>query len=141
MERERRFEELPAWRVAMDFALTVYRISEGWPAAEQTGLTADVRRDAVMVPAKIAHGFGGYAPEGPPTAAHLLDQVAVARRSLRETEVRLNVAHRLGFVDDPTIEGLRTTTDEVRRRLQELIERLPEPEVEIDRFQPLFIDN
>lgn len=141
MERERRFEDVPAWRVAMDFALTVYRVNDGWPECGQAGLTADVRRDAVTVPAKIANGDGGYDPEEPPTAAHRVKQLEIARRSLREAEVRLDVAHGLGFVDDPTTEGLRTAADAVRRLLRELVERLPEPEVEIDRFHPPFGDN
>ena len=40
-----------------------------------------------------------------------------------------------------TIESLRRTVDEVRRLLRELIERLLEPEVEIDPFHPPFGDN
>jgi four helix bundle protein len=54
----RSFEDLQVWQKAHAFVLEVYRLTEAFPKAERFGLTAQLRRAAVSVPANIAEGFG-----------------------------------------------------------------------------------
>ncbi len=138
---ERSYRDLPAWQRAMDFALAVYRVTDGWPDAEREGLTAQLRSDAVRVPAKIAAGSVAFESDEPTAQAALAKELFVARRALREADIRLDIAEGLGYGDAATIERLREDAAEVRRLLDELIERLPEPEVEIDPFDIPFSDN
>lgn len=51
------FRDLRVWQQAHEFVLGVYKLSEGFPKAETYGLTAQLRRAAVSVPANIAEGF------------------------------------------------------------------------------------
>lgn len=136
---ERRFEDLPAWRAGHAFALGVYRLTEGWPAAETPGLRADARGAAVTVPAKIANGWGGYDPEEPATGSHLVAQIEISRRALREAETLLLVGHERR--EDPALERLLALGEETRREIDRLVARLPEPEVAIDPFRPPFGEN
>ena len=53
----RSFEDLIVWQKAHAFVLGVYRFSADFPRTETYGLTAQLRRAAVSVPANIAEGF------------------------------------------------------------------------------------
>lgn len=59
MQRQpaRNFQDLIVWQKAHQFVLSVYRLSKGFPREEIYGLTAQLRRAAVSVPANIAEGF------------------------------------------------------------------------------------
>ncbi len=51
------FLDLAVWREAHRFVLDVYRITESFPKHELFGLTSQLRRAAVSIPANIAEGF------------------------------------------------------------------------------------
>ncbi|MFO1488849.1 MAG: four helix bundle protein [Verrucomicrobiota bacterium] len=51
------FEQLTIWQKAHQFTLDVYRFSEIFPRTEIYGLTSQLRRAAVSIPANIAEGF------------------------------------------------------------------------------------
>lgn len=138
---ERPFEELPAWQSARRFAVRVMRLTESWPEREPPGITAEIRRDVVDVPAKIASGSLALDPDDPIGAAELAARLPLARRLLREVVIRLDVAAGLGLLDEATLADLEREADEVRRAIDDLIDRLPTVPVEIDPFRPTFHDN
>ncbi len=51
-----RFEDLAVWRRAHELTLEVYRRTSAFPRDEKFGLTSQMRRAAVSVPANIAEG-------------------------------------------------------------------------------------
>jgi len=53
----RTFRDLLVWQKAHQFVLAVYRLTERFPRDERFGLTAQLRRAAVSIPANIAEGF------------------------------------------------------------------------------------
>jgi four helix bundle protein len=59
MERQaaRIFSDLLVWQKSHRFVLAVYKFTEGFPASEIYGLTSQLRRAAVSIPANIAEGF------------------------------------------------------------------------------------
>ena len=51
------FEDLLVWKKSHAYVLEVYRITSDFPKSEIFGLTAQMRRAAVSLPANIAEGF------------------------------------------------------------------------------------
>jgi four helix bundle protein len=51
------FQSLIVWQKAHNFVLSVYRVTESFPKYELYGLTSQLRRAAVSIPANIAEGF------------------------------------------------------------------------------------
>jgi four helix bundle protein len=53
----RTFEDLIVWQKAHAWVLAAFRFTEGFPAKETYGMTSQLRRAAVSIPANIAEGF------------------------------------------------------------------------------------
>lgn len=51
------FEDLIVWQKAHQLVLAIYRMSDSMPKSEQYGITSQLRRAAVSIPANIAEGF------------------------------------------------------------------------------------
>jgi hypothetical protein len=52
------YKDLRVWREAMNLAEACYRLSTRFPCDEAYGLTTQMRRSAVSVPANIEEGYG-----------------------------------------------------------------------------------
>jgi len=57
MAASRSFQDLQVWQKAHRWVLDVYLLTKGFPREELFGLTSQLRRAAVSVPANIAEGF------------------------------------------------------------------------------------
>jgi hypothetical protein len=53
----RTFEDLIVWQKAHEFVLGTYRLTTSFPKQEVYGLSLQMRRAAVSIPANIAEGF------------------------------------------------------------------------------------
>lgn len=52
------YRDLEVWRLAMQIAQKVYALTQAFPPQEMYGLTSQMRRAAVSIPANIAEGWG-----------------------------------------------------------------------------------
>ena len=53
------FEEMPVWKKAMELAVGVYKLTEKLHRKEDYGLTSQIRRSVLSIPANIAEGYAG----------------------------------------------------------------------------------
>jgi len=87
------FEQLIVWQKAHQFVLGVYRLTDGFPRAEIYGLTSQLRRAAVSIPANIAEGFK---KRGRADKVRFLN---IAQGSLEECRYYLILAKDLNYGD------------------------------------------
>lgn len=85
------FRDLVVWRKAHEFVLAVYRFTEGFPRQEIYGLTTQMRRAAVSIPANIAEGFR---KRGRADKARFMK---MAEGSIEESRYYLILAQDLGY--------------------------------------------
>jgi four helix bundle protein len=111
-------EKLEVWCLAMDFVVEVYRSTEAFPKEEKFGLTSQIRRAAVSVPADIAEGA---ARQSTKEFIHFLSN---AQGSASELETELTIAHRLGYLAQGKYSELSTTLDKIGRMITGLSQHL-----------------
>lgn len=111
----RSYRDLVVWQRAMALAEYCYRLTGALPPRETYGLSSQVRRSAVSVPANIAEGHARL---------HRKDYIrylSIARGSLSELETLLVLCSRLHQVDTAPASAL---ADETARMLNSLIRSL-----------------
>ena len=104
----KRFEDLVVWQKAHELVLAVYSMSANFPLTERYGLTSQIRRSMVSVPANIAAGFKKRG------RADKFRYMNIAQGHLEETRYYLALAHDLSYADT---RDLRCSIDEVGRQL------------------------
>jgi len=87
------FQDLVVWQKAHQFVLSAYRLSEDFPRKEVYGLTSQLRRAAVSIPANNAEGFR---KRGRADKARFMN---IAQGSLEECRYYLILARDLGYAD------------------------------------------
>ena len=116
--KELGYRDLVAWQRAIDLVEQVYRVTNPWLAEERYGLTNQVRRAAVSVPANIAEG------QGRSSSKEFAHHLSIAYGSLCEVETHLLIANRLAFIDGPTFDALIERATSVAKPLRGLMRSL-----------------
>lgn len=110
MERRpaRSFRDLVVWRKAHEFVLAVYGFTAGLPKQETYGLSSQMRRAAVSIPANSAEGFR---KRGKADKARFMN---TAEGSVEESCYYLILARDLSYGQTAT---LMTSLEEISRLL------------------------
>jgi len=115
------FRELTVWQRAMQLTVSVYRLSQDFPRAEQFGLTSQLRRAAVSIPSNIAEG------QGRTSKGEFRQFLGIARGSNCEVQTQLELARVLNFEQPEMICEAEVLSEEVRKMLFGLLESLKTP--------------
>jgi len=112
------FRKLIVWQRAHQLVLLVYKFTEKFPKNEMFGLTSQLRRAVVSVPANVAEG---YAAGGKGQFKRYLD---IAQGSLAEVEYYLILAQDLTYITSSQYEQAESLRAEIGFLLHRLIESL-----------------
>jgi len=115
------YDDLRAWKQAMDLALAIYRNTRGFPKEELYGLTAQLRRAAVSVPSNIAEGKGRSSDKDFVLFLHH------ARGSLLELQTQLAIPTDLHYLTMPQAAQLLEQAEILAKTLNALINALKNP--------------
>ena len=109
------FQDLVMWQKAHQFVLDVYKISENFPKQEVYGLTSQLRRAAVSIPANIAEGFR---KNGKADKARYLN---IAQGSLEECRYYLLLIRDLQYGDTTK---LSNDLDDIGKMIDSYIQKI-----------------
>lgn len=116
----RDYKKIRAWQLADELAMNIYKATRSFPREEMFGLTSQMRRAAVSVPANIVEGS---------VRKHKKEYIQflyVAAGSLAELGYYIGFSHRLGYLnngDFPELEDLHLQAIKTLRGLINYIEK------------------
>ena len=108
------FQELIAWRKGMQLAESIHVLTDRWPSKNLFGLGMQLRHASISVPANIAEGFSGR------SRRTYRRHVAIGLGSQAEVQTLLELARRVGLIDDRQVRSLMDLADETGRLLHGL---------------------
>jgi four helix bundle protein len=111
----RDYTKIKAWQITDELALLIYKATKEFPKSEIWGLTSQMRRSAVSVPANIVEGSARK------NRKEYLQFLYIAISSLTELSYYVKFTKRLEYLDSNTYEELWAKAQEGLRTLQGLI--------------------
>ncbi len=112
------FRKQKVWKKAHGLALEVYRVTEAFPKSEVFGLTGQIRRAGVSIPANVAEGCGR---DMDADFGRFLPMPWVRQASWNSISCWLMI---WGFFKRQLYEELRGKTTEVKQKLTSFIKKL-----------------
>lgn len=108
------YKELNVWRSAVDFAVDVYKSTEGLPAEERFGLTSQIRRSVVSVSSNIAEGAGRN------TQGEFNQFLGYAYGSSCELDTQLIIANKLDYITKESFLVLESEVEKIQKMIYNL---------------------
>ena len=108
------YRDLEVWQEAMNLAEACYEVTRAFPRDEVFGMTSQIRRAAMSVPANIAEGHGRT------STREFLNFLSIARGSLMELETHLLLAQQVGLLPEDKRANLLEMTTKVSQMLSGL---------------------
>jgi four helix bundle protein len=116
------YQQLRVWQNGMELVRAVYRLTRGFPRHEVFGLSSQLQRAAISVPANIAEGH---------TRGTTKEFLTISHGSLAELETMFLVARGLQYIDAKNFEQLAAICDSTGKMLgalrRSLVKKLHSP--------------
>ena len=90
------FENLNAYREAVEFAIRIYFITKNFPSEEWFGIVSQLRRACISVPSNIAEGSSR-------TKKELIHFLNLVLGSVYEYVPLIEISKRQGFIDQVSL--------------------------------------
>jgi len=115
---EKPHKKLEVWKQSMTLVIEIYRTTEKFPSKEVYGLTNQIRRAAVSIPSNIAEGAARQ------TQKEFTNFLHIAQGSMSELDTQLELANRLGYLNDNSRNSLNEMMEQIDKMLTGLIRHL-----------------
>ncbi|MBI5456141.1 four helix bundle protein [Candidatus Kaiserbacteria bacterium] len=112
------YRELIVWQKSRKFVTEVYRLTENFPKSEMFGLTSQMRRAVVSIPANIAEGYARK------HRAEYIQFLRISYGSGAELETFLLLIEDLKYVTAEDLRSISEKLQEIMRMLNKLIDSL-----------------
>jgi four helix bundle protein len=111
-------ENLEVWKRSVDLVTRIYGVTKSFPSDERFGLTSQIRRAAVSIPANIAEGAARQSTK------EFLQFISIAQGSSSELETELLIAVNLEYLTRADFEEVMIEIDSVARMMIGLAKHL-----------------
>ena len=111
-------KDLLVWKKRIDLVEQIYTFTKQFPKEELYGITNQMRRCAVSIPANIAEGSGRK------NKAEFIQFLHIALGSASELETHLIISQRLGFLSSNSYDEIMNALNEIIKMICGLINSL-----------------
>ena len=115
---EKPHKKLDAWKLSMDLVIDVYQTTDRFPSQEKYSLTDQIRRATISIPSNIAEGAARQ------TKKEFTNYLHMAQGSLSELDTQLELARRLGYLDEEAWRILDQRMERIDKMISGLIHHL-----------------
>lgn len=112
------YKNLVVWQKAAELSVTVYELTKYFPKEEMVGLTSQIRRAVMSIPANIAEGRSRG------TRKQLLQFMKIAYSSSAKLESHLEIAKRLPKTNNFDYSKVDSLLKELMKMLTKMIYKL-----------------
>ncbi len=112
------YRDLMVWQKAVNLVVLCYEITKNFLPIEIYGLTSQLKRAVVSIPANIAEGHGRLG------LGEYIYFLGIAPGSLRETETHLLIANRLNFITSDQLNNALSLSTEISKMISSLLRSL-----------------
>jgi len=116
--KSRSYRDLDVWKLSIGLVKEIYQITNGFPASENFGLTHQIRKAAVSIPANIAEG------QGRNSSKEFRQFLAISLGSVAELETHLIIAKEIDYLTSEGLNPLLNLLDRIRKMLKSLSGRI-----------------
>ena len=106
------YRDLKVWQKSMDLVIICYEITKEFPTNEVYGLTSQLQRAVISIPANIAEGRHRQ------HSKEFLQHLSIAYGSLAELETHIQIAERLDYINKSKSEKILEKTAETGRMIK-----------------------
>ncbi len=111
-------KDLLVWKKSIDLVEQIYKFTKQFPKEELYGITNQMRRCAVSIPANIAEGSGRK------NKAEFIQFLHIALGSASELETHLIISQRIGFLSSNSYDEIMNALNEIIKMICGLINSL-----------------
>jgi four helix bundle protein len=112
--RSRSYRDLEVWKLSVELVKEIYRITGEFPPSEPYGLTNQIRRAAVSIPANIAEG------QARSSSKEFKQFLSVAFGSAAELETHLIIAKEINFLSEEKFHSLVDQLERIMKMVKSL---------------------
>ena len=113
-----KFSDLFVWQKSIAFVKEIYRITTKYPKSELFGLTSQIQRAAISMPANIAEGCGRNSKK---EFSRFID---IAIGSAFELETLLQISFELNYIEELEYNTLMKDLYEIQKMMYDLQQTL-----------------
>lgn len=111
-------KKLDVWQKSMVLIQKIYELTRSFPKIEIYGLTNQMRRAAISIPANISEGAARQ------TKREFIQFLHMAQGSLSELDTHLEISEELGYLKETNLEELSLLMNDIDKMLTGLIKSL-----------------
>ena len=111
-------ENLDLWKKAIEFVVSIYKVTETFPKEEKFGLTSQLRRAAVSIVANISEGAARR------SGKEFRQFLSHSQGSASEVDAELVISYRLTYLTQNDFQRLAEDLDHIGRMITKLSQSL-----------------
>ena len=117
-EKIRTFKDLRVWQKGIELVKAIYKVTAAYPKTEEYGLSSQMRRASVSIPANIAEGFRRR------SSKEHKQFLNIALGSCAELETLAIISYELKYIDSSQQNCLADLIDHICGMLVNLVKKL-----------------